>query len=32
MMDSAYHPYSDAGFTVNERGTDDIEEELKKSS
>src|SRR6266496_2986289 len=32
MMDSPYHPYSDARFTVNERGTGDIEEELKKSS
>ncbi|HYZ49949.1 MAG TPA: DNA repair and recombination protein RadA [Nitrososphaeraceae archaeon] len=25
MIDSPYHPYSDARFTVNERGTDDIE-------
>src|SRR2546427_134737 len=32
MIDSPYHPYSDARFTVNERGTGDIEEELKKSS
>src|SRR5213080_3133730 len=32
MIDSPYHPYSDARFTVNERGSDDIEEELKKSS
>src|SRR6187200_1289574 len=30
MIDSPYHPYSDARFTVNERGTDDIDEELKK--
>jgi hypothetical protein len=30
MIGSPYHSYS--GFTVNERGTDDIEEELKKSS
>jgi DNA repair protein RadA len=27
MMDSPYHPYSDARFTVNEKGIDDIEEE-----
>src|ERR671922_657406 len=27
MMDSPYHPYSDTRFTLNERGTDDIEEE-----
>jgi DNA repair protein RadA len=32
MIDSPYHPYSDARFTVNERGTDDIEEELRKKS
>ena len=25
MIDSPYHPYSDARFTVNERGTDEIE-------
>ena len=32
MMDSPYHPYSDTRFTLNERGTDDIEEEgLKKN-
>ena len=32
MMDSPYHPYSDTRFTLNEKGTDDIEEEgLKKS-
>ena len=31
MIDSPYHPYSDARFTVNERGTDDIED-VKKSS
>jgi DNA repair protein RadA len=31
MMDSPYHPYSDTRFTLNEKGTDDIEEEgLKK--
>jgi DNA repair protein RadA len=30
MIDSPYHPYSDVRFTVNERGSDDIEEELKK--
>jgi DNA repair protein RadA len=30
MIDSPYHPYSDARFTVNERGTDDIED-VKKS-
>src|ERR671938_805065 len=27
MIDSPYHPYSDARFTVNERGADDIEGE-----
>ncbi|MGA8080255.1 MAG: hypothetical protein WB988_00195 [Candidatus Nitrosopolaris sp.] len=34
MMDSPYHPYSDTRFTINEKGTDDIEEEgaSKKSS
>lgn len=31
MIDSPYHPYSDARFTVNERGTDDIED-VKKIS
>jgi DNA repair protein RadA len=32
MMDSPYHPYSDTRFTLNEKGTDDIEEgTLKKS-
>jgi DNA repair protein RadA len=31
MIDSPYHPYSDARFTVNERGTDDIED-IKKSN
>jgi len=30
MIDSPYHPYSDARFTVNERGIDDIEESPKK--
>jgi DNA repair protein RadA len=32
MIDSPYHPYSDARFTLNEKGTDDLEEELKKLS
>jgi DNA repair protein RadA len=32
MIDSPYHPYSDARFTVNERGADDLDEELKKPS
>jgi DNA repair protein RadA len=27
MMGSPYHPYSDARFTINQKGTDDIEEE-----
>jgi DNA repair protein RadA len=27
IMDSPYHPYSDTRFTLNEKGTDDIEEE-----
>ncbi len=33
MMDSPYHPYSDTRFTINEKGTDDIEEDAisKKS-
>ena len=31
MMDSPYHPYSNARFTLNEKGTDDIEE-LKKTT
>ena len=26
MIDSPYHPYSDSRFTLNEKGTDDIEE------
>jgi len=30
IMDSPYHPYSDTRFTVNEKGADDIEEEIKK--
>ena len=30
MIDSPYHPYSDARFTVNEKGVDDIEESAKK--
>ena len=28
MIDSPYHPYSDAKFTLNEKGTDDLEDEL----
>ncbi len=32
MMDSPYHPYSDARFTLNEKGTDDIEQEVLKKS
>src|ERR1041384_1847100 len=32
MIDSPYHPYSDVRFTVNERGSDDIEEEMNKKS
>ena len=31
MIDSPYHPYSDARFTVNERGADDMED-VKKGS
>jgi DNA repair protein RadA len=33
MMDSPYHPYSDTRFTINEKGADDLEEEVisKKS-
>jgi DNA repair protein RadA len=30
MIDSPYHPYSETRFTVNEKGTDDIEEQIKK--
>lgn len=30
MIDSPYHPYSDARFTINEKGTDDIEEERRR--
>ena len=30
MIDSPYHPYSETRFTVNEKGTDDIEEQMKK--
>ena len=26
MIDSAYHPYSDTRFTLNKKGTDDVEE------
>src|SRR5918994_1747077 len=33
MIDSPYHPYSDAKFTLNEKGTDDLEDEsIKKRS
>ena len=32
MIDSPYHPYSDARFTLNEKGTDDLEDELSSSS
>ena len=32
MIDSPYHPYSDARLTVNERGAEDMDEELKKPS
>jgi len=36
IIDSPYHPYSDARFTLNEKGTDDLEDEVisskKKSS
>jgi DNA repair protein RadA len=28
MIDSPYHPYSDARFTLNEKGTDDLEDEI----
>ena len=28
MIDSPYHPYSDTKFTLNEKGTDDLEDEL----
>jgi DNA repair protein RadA len=30
MIDSPYHPYSETRFTVNEKGTDDLEEQTKK--
>src|SRR5918997_3049572 len=32
MIDSPYHPYSDAKFTLNEKGTDDLEDEISSSS
>ncbi|HET6640972.1 MAG TPA: hypothetical protein VFG77_05140 [Nitrososphaeraceae archaeon] len=32
MIDSPYHPYSDAKFTLNEKGTDDQEDEISSSS
>jgi DNA repair protein RadA len=32
MIDSPYHPYSDARFTLNEKGTDDLEDEIPSSS
>lgn len=32
MIDSPYHPYSDARFTVNEKGIDDTDEGPKKKS
>jgi DNA repair protein RadA len=32
MIDSPYHPYSDIRFTVNEKGTDDIEETPKSKN
>lgn len=32
MIDSPYHPYSDARFTIDEKGTADIEEESKKTN
>ena len=32
MIDSPYHPYSDAKFTLNEKGTDDLEDELSSST
>jgi DNA repair protein RadA len=28
IVDSPYHPYSDTRLTINERGADDIEEEV----
>jgi len=28
MMDSPYHPYSDTRFTINDKGADDIDEEV----
>jgi DNA repair protein RadA len=28
MIDSPYHPYSDAKFTLNEKGTDNLEDEI----
>ena len=30
MIDSPYHPYSETRFTVNEKGIDDLEEQIKK--
>jgi DNA repair protein RadA len=31
MIDSPYHPYSDARFTLNEKGADDLEDETASS-
>jgi hypothetical protein len=28
MIDSPYHPYSEARFTLNEKGTDDLEDSI----
>ena len=28
MIDSPYHPYSDVKFTLNEKGIDDLEDEI----
>jgi DNA repair protein RadA len=29
MIDSPYHPYSEVRFTINEKGTDNIDEGKK---
>jgi DNA repair protein RadA len=30
MVDSPYHPYSDIRFTVNEKGVDDLEDDVNR--
>jgi hypothetical protein len=32
MIDSPYHPYSDARFTINQKGIDDPEDSINKEA